>query len=51
MRVRNWWDETALRTRLNACLLTDAEMAQGPQAWHRFTDPFPVWNHEEESVE
>ena len=26
-------DEWALRTRVDACLLHDVEMAQGPQAW------------------
>jgi G3E family GTPase len=41
-------DEVALRSRLDACLLSDAEMAQGPQVWHRFTDPFPAWSHNEE---
>jgi len=41
-------DEAALRARLDACLLTDAEMSQGPEAWHRFKDPFPAWQHEAE---
>ncbi|WP_027797933.1 zinc metallochaperone GTPase ZigA [Paraburkholderia acidipaludis] len=36
-------DEHAMRGRLDACLLTDAEMAEGPQAWGRFADPFPAW--------
>ncbi|WP_321955211.1 zinc metallochaperone GTPase ZigA [Paraburkholderia bannensis] len=36
-------DEAALRQRLNACLLDDAEMAAGPQAWGDFADPFPAW--------
>ncbi|KTT27368.1 zinc metallochaperone GTPase ZigA [Pseudacidovorax intermedius] len=36
-------DEAALRARLDACLLTDAEMALGPQAWLGLADPFPVW--------
>lgn len=36
-------DEAALRQRLDACLLTDAEMAQGPQAWTAYPDPFPAW--------
>jgi hypothetical protein len=44
-------DEGALRARLNACLLNDAEMAQGPQAWQRFTDPFPAWDNDAESEE
>ena len=37
-------DEAALRQRLDACLLTDAEMAQGPHAWTRYDDPFPAWS-------
>ncbi len=37
-------DEQALRQRLDACLLTDAEMAQGPHAWTRYDDPFPLWD-------
>ena len=36
-------DEPALRRRLDACLLTDAEMAQGPHAWRGYADPFPCW--------
>ncbi|MET3515368.1 G3E family GTPase [Pseudacidovorax sp. 1753] len=36
-------DEAALRARLDACLLTDAEMARGPEAWLRYDDPFPAW--------
>lgn len=36
-------DEAALRARLDACLLDDAEMASGPTAWARLPDPFPVW--------
>ncbi|KAF1042919.1 MAG: putative metal chaperone YciC [Herbaspirillum frisingense] len=36
-------DETALRAKLEACLLSDAEMAQGPFGWARMSDPFPVW--------
>ena len=39
-------DETALRRRLDHCLLTDAEMAMGPQAWETFYDPFPSWSGE-----
>lgn len=41
-------NEAALRARLDACLLTDEEMAQGPEAWRRFNDPFPAWRHEDE---
>jgi G3E family GTPase len=36
-------DEVALRHRLDRCLLTDAEMAPGPEKWGRFFDPFPTW--------
>lgn len=39
-------DEAALRRRLDACLLTDAEMAAGPQGWGDYQDPFPVWGGE-----
>jgi len=44
-------DETALRGRLDACLLTDAEMSKGPEAWHRFTDPFPAWGSDDPGTE
>jgi G3E family GTPase len=36
-------DEARLRRRLNACLLTDAEMAKGPLRWLGLPDPFPAW--------
>lgn len=36
-------DETALRTELDACLLTDLEMAAGPEAWTQLPNPFPNW--------
>ena len=32
-----------LISRLNSCLLTDAEMNQGANAWLKFEDPFPRW--------
>ena len=28
---------------LDSCLLSDAEMAMGKEAWKRFDDPFPRW--------
>jgi len=31
--------------------LDDAEMAQGPQAWQRRADSFPVWNHDAQNAE
>lgn len=37
-------DEAALRARFDACLLTDEEMAQGPEGWMKLTNPFPGWN-------
>jgi len=37
-------DETALRANLDACLLTDAEMAQGPKAWTQWKNPFAGWS-------
>jgi G3E family GTPase len=36
-------DEAGLRRRLDACLLTDAEMARGVRAWRSLPDPFPKW--------
>jgi G3E family GTPase len=36
-------DKAALRARFDACLLTDAEMAQGPKAWQRWHNPFTDW--------
>jgi G3E family GTPase len=32
---------------LNACLLTDAEMATGPEAWKTLDDPFGHWHTED----
>ncbi|PDW00785.1 zinc metallochaperone GTPase ZigA [Candidatus Viridilinea mediisalina] len=36
-------DEDDLRTRFNACLLTDDELALGPEGWQAFADPFEAW--------
>lgn len=36
-------DEAALRARLDACLLNDAEYASSPAAWTQLPDPFPRW--------
>jgi G3E family GTPase len=36
-------DEASLRSDLDACLLTDAEMKGGAKAWARLPDPFPAW--------
>jgi G3E family GTPase len=37
-------DQGVLVRALNACLLTDAEYAGGPEAWLRLPDPFDDWN-------
>lgn len=36
-------DEARLRAELDACLLSDAELAAGPEAWRRYPDAFPAW--------
>ena len=36
-------DEAALRAGLDACLLSDAELAGGSGSWRHFPDPFPQW--------
>jgi len=36
-------DEGAIRSSLDACLLTDEEMAKGRRSWKKLLDPFPVW--------
>ncbi len=37
-------DEYTLRYLLGAALLTDQEMAMGPDGWSTFTDPVPDWD-------
>jgi hypothetical protein len=37
-------DEPALRGRFDACLLTDAEMAAGPEHWTTWDNPFRDWS-------
>ncbi|MBL8960942.1 MAG: cobalamin biosynthesis protein CobW, partial [Gemmatimonadetes bacterium] len=36
-------DREAITAALDACLLTDEEMAMGPAGWSAFSDPFPPW--------
>jgi G3E family GTPase len=36
-------DEAVFRSALDACLLDDAETAQGPRKWARYKDPLPAW--------
>ena len=44
-------DKAALTARLDACLLTETEIALGMQAWQQFSDPFPSWNNVHEELE
>jgi G3E family GTPase len=37
-------NEARLRAELDACLLTDAEIAAGPDAWRGYPDEFPAWS-------
>ena len=36
-------DADSLRTQLDSCLLTEAELAAGTESWHELIDPFPSW--------
>lgn len=36
-------DRRALAAALDEAVLTDAELAEGPEAWLRYPDPFPAW--------
>lgn len=36
-------DEATLRAGFDACLLTDEEMAMGPDGWSDLPDPLPAW--------
>lgn len=36
-------DRAALTAQLDACLLTDEELARGPRRWAGFEDKFPQW--------
>ncbi|SAK44227.1 cobalamin synthesis protein/P47K family protein [Caballeronia temeraria] len=40
-------DPAGWQDRFDACLLTDDEWAQGPEAWQRYADPFPAWEVED----
>lgn len=41
-------DAAAWRAKFDACLLTDAEYATGPDAWQHYADPFPEWDFDDE---
>ena len=36
-------DQTRLITALDACLLSEQEMARGKAWWLTLSDPFPAW--------
>ena len=44
-------DEQQARRQLDACLLTENELAAGVDAWKQFPDPFPQWIEEVEVAE
>ena len=37
------FDAGAIRDALDACALSEAELALGPQGWAQLPDPFPAW--------
>ncbi|PAU77642.1 4-hydroxytetrahydrobiopterin dehydratase [Halomonas salipaludis] len=39
-------DKARLCEALDACLLSDAEMAAGVEVWRRLPDPFPAWDEQ-----
>ncbi|MFM0216068.1 MULTISPECIES: GTP-binding protein [Paraburkholderia] len=41
-------DPALWSAKFDACLLTDAEYALGPQGWQQFADPFPAWDFDED---
>lgn len=43
-------DEAGLRAGFEACLLTDDELAVGPEGWRSFPDPFASWEAEPSAV-
>jgi G3E family GTPase len=40
-------EEAALRTKLDAALLTKKELDAGPKGWRKLRDPFPAWTDDE----
>lgn len=44
-------DSQALTAGFDACLLSDAELAAGMEAWQALDDPFPRWEVSEEAAE
>ncbi len=43
-------DQAALTGRLDACLLTEAELEAGPAGWLSYADPFPAWTVDEDGT-
>ena len=43
-------DKEALIAKFNTCLMTDAEIALGMEAWLRLPDPFPAYRHIEQEL-
>ena len=43
-------DKCSITAALDAALLTDAEMRQGPAAWARYDDPLPAWQTPEDDA-
>jgi G3E family GTPase len=39
-------DEAAIRSALDACLLSEGEYLRGTRAWARLPDPFPPWRRD-----
>jgi hypothetical protein len=37
--------QAAIGANLDACLLTEEEMASGPGVWLGYRDPFPSWEY------
>ena len=44
-------DETAMRAKLEACLLTEEELAQDESTWAEYNDPFPNYHRLQQEAE
>ena len=44
-------DKALIKTKLEACLLSDDEYEKGPDAWQYYTDPIHPWEAVEEEEE
>ena len=43
-------DKATLSKQFDACLMTDAEIALGMEAWESLPDPFPTWGNIEQKM-